>query len=131
MKAENGSILPLGLGVIAATLAFGLFFLELGGIQYQTVRNKQVSDVLALEVAGQLLGDDIPPVMGLDYAPAISSLVQQATKLLQLVPENFSVISQDGKTVEATFCTRWVSVTGFALGNFGHVCASSKSRAIT
>ena len=131
MKNEAGSIIPLGVGAIAATLVIGLLFLELGGIQYQTIRNKQVSDVLALDVAGQLLGDGIPPVQGLDYAPTVTSLSAQAAASIKITPESFSVVSHDGKTVEANFCTRWISITGFSLGNFGSVCASSKARAIT
>lgn len=131
MKSDSGSILPLAIAVIVFTLVIGLVFLELGGIQLQTVRNKQISDSLALELAGQLKADAVAPVIGLDYAPALEPELNGLVKLLRLEPKSLSVISQDGKTVEAIFCTPWESVTGLTLGMFGDVCVQSKARAIT
>ncbi len=131
MSNESGSILPLGIAVIAGTLVLGLVFLELGGVQYQTVRNKQVSDVLALEVSEQLISDGIPPVIGLDYSPTVAALLKESSQAIGVSAKFISVLSPDGKTLEAVFCTQWTSITGLTLGNFGDVCARSKARAIT
>ncbi|MEY4397665.1 MAG: hypothetical protein RLZ53_241 [Actinomycetota bacterium] len=131
MKRESGSILPLGIAIIAGTLALGMVFLELGGVQYQTVRNKQLSDVLALKVAGQLVTDGIPPVIGLDYSPTVTGLIAASSKTIGVTAKYISVVSRDGKTMEAVFCTGWESITGLTLGNFGDVCATSRARAIT
>lgn len=131
MKNESGSILPLGIAVIAGTLVLGLVFLELGGIQYQTVRNKQVSDLLALEVSGQLMSDKIPPVIGLDYSPSVAELLRVSSQTLGLNVKSSSVLSLDGRTLEAVFCTQWKSITGFSLGNVGEVCAKSRARALS
>lgn len=131
MKNESGSILPLGIAVIAGSLVLGLVFLELGGVQYQTVRNKQVSDVLALEVARQLVTDGVPPVIGLDYSPTVTDVMATTTHVIGIVAKSASVVSRDGKTMEAVFCTQWASITGVTLGNFGDVCATSRARAIT
>jgi hypothetical protein len=131
VKRESGSILPLGIAIIAGTLALGMVFLELGGVQYQTVRNKQLSDVLALKVAGQLVTDGIPPVIGLDYSPTVTGLIAASSKTIGVTAKYISVVSRDGKTMEAVFCTGWESITGLTLGNFGDVCATSRARAIT
>lgn len=131
MKSESGSILPLGLAVVAGTLVLGLVFLELGGVQYQTVRNKQVSDVLALEVAGQLVADRVPPVIGLDYSPTVTDVTSASSQVIGVTAKYISVVSRDGKTMEAVFCTKWESITGLTFGNFGTVCARSRARAIT
>lgn len=131
MRNESGSILPLGIAVIAVTLVLGLVFLELGGVQYQTVRNKQVSDVLALEVSEQLISDGIPPVIGLDYSPTVVQVLRESSLVIGVSGKSISVLSLDGKTLEAVFCTQWTSITGLTLGNFGDVCARSRARAIT
>lgn len=117
--------------MIVGTLVIGLVFLELGGVQLQTVRNKQVSDNLALELAGQFQADGIPPVVGLEYAPMLAPKLQSLVKVLHLAPKSLAVVSRDGITVEATFCTEWESVSGLTLGVFGDVCVLSKARAIT
>ena len=131
MRNDRGSILPLGIAVIAVTLVLGMVFLELGGVQYQTVRNKQVSDVLALEVSEQLISDGIPPVIGLDYSPTVVLLMKESSRAIGVSGKSISVRSLDGKTLEAVFCTQWTSITGLTLGNFGDVCARSRARAIT
>lgn len=131
MRNESGSILPLGIAVIAVTLVLGLVFLELGGVQYQTVRNKQVSDALALEVSEQLISDGIPPVIGLDYSPTVVQVLRESSLVIGVSGKSISVLSLDGKTLEAVFCTQWTSITGLTLGNFGDVCARSRARAIT
>jgi hypothetical protein len=130
MRNESGSILPLGIAVVAGTLVLGLLLLELGGVQYQTVRNKQVSDLIALEVAGQLVTDGIPPVIGLDYLPTVKDLLSASSRAIGITAKSMSVLSHDGKTLEAIFCTQWTSITGLTLGNIGEVCASSRARAI-
>ena len=131
MKSESGSILPLGIAVVAGTLVLGLVFLELGGVQYQTVRNKQVSDTLALEVAEQLVTDGVPPVIGLDYLQTVTDVMAASTDVIGVAVKSASIISRDGKTMEAVFCTQWTSITGVTLGNFGDVCATSRARVIT
>ncbi|MEO0313403.1 MAG: hypothetical protein RL140_633 [Actinomycetota bacterium] len=131
MNREAGSVLPLGIAAIVGTLVIGMVFLEMAGVQYQTIRNKQVSDVLSLEVAGQLLADGVAPVVGLDYAPTVKKLIFSSAETLSITPSAVSVISQDGKTLETVVCTKWASVTGLTLGNFGDVCARSKARAVT
>lgn len=130
MNREAGSVLPLGIAAIAGTLVVGLVFLEMAGVQYQTIRNKQVSDVLSLEVAGQFLADGVAPVIGLDYTPTVKELLNASSKTLSITPNSVSVTSQDGKTLETVVCTQWASVTGITLGNFGDVCATSKARAV-
>lgn len=130
MTRDSGSILPLGIGILAISLAFSLLLTELGSLRVQEIRNKQVSDLLALEVSGQLLSDGIPPVIGLDYLSSVRKTFTEATDVLGLDPTAAQVLSLDGKTIEARFCTHWTSITGFTFGNAGEVCVESKARAI-
>jgi len=131
VKSDRGSILPLGLAGLALTLAVTLLFLELTGIELQTLRNKQLADVMALKTATDLKNDQIPPVVGLDYVPAIRPLIFNTSKNLRLSPTSLRLVSHDGKTMEAMVCTRWISITGFSFGNFGGICATSKARAVS
>lgn len=131
MNSERGSILPLGIGLITLTLTLVLLFIELTGIQIRTVTIKQATDVLALEVSGQLHSDGIPPVVGLDYRPVVRSQLADVSGLLSLQPTVVEVMSKDGLTIEATICESWRSITGLSFGQFGSVCASSKARVLT
>lgn len=131
MLSERGSILPLGIGVIAATVVITFVFAELTGVAIQTLRNKQLADVSSLRVAGDLLKDGIPPLIGLDYSPVIQDLLGAASKHLQVSPTQVSVLSLDGQTMETEICTKWKSITGLTFGNVGEVCARSKARAVS
>jgi hypothetical protein len=131
MLSERGSILPLGVGLIAITILVSFVFAEFTGISIQTLRNKQLADVSSLKVADDLLKDGIPPVIGLDYQPAISELLVATAKHLEISPTKVTVLSLDGQTLETEICTQWKSITGLTFGNFGEVCAKSKARAVS
>ena len=131
MRSERGSILPLGIGVIALTVVVSFLFAELTGVSIQTFSNKQLADVASLKVAGDLLKDGIPPVIGLDYAPVISDLLAAAAIHLEITPTKVTVLSLDGQTLETEICTQWQSITGLTFGNVGEVCAKSKARAVS
>lgn len=131
MSEETGSIIPLGLGIISLTAVIALVLVELIGVQYQTLQNKQLADVLVLKVAKDLKVDGIAPVKNLDYRPVVSDLVDASTSHMRVMVADISVSSRDGKTIEALVCSEWVSITGLSLGAFGQVCASSKARAIS
>jgi hypothetical protein len=131
VASERGSILPIGLAGIAVSLMVSLVFLELVGVQLQTLRNKQVADVLSLKVSADLLHDGISPIVGLEYLPATQMVFGVAIEHLKIRPSHASVVSFDGKTIEATVCSYWLSISGITLGNSGEVCAKSKARAIS
>jgi len=130
IREDKGSIIPLGIGVMGLSLVFSLVMVELISSQYQTMQAKQVADVLTLQVAGDLKKDEIPPVIGLDYFPVTSESLNISSRQLGIEPINVKVTSPDGKTIAATVCVKWKSVTGFSLGNAGTLCATSKARAI-
>lgn len=130
MKSESGSVLPLGIGVIAASVVFVLVMLEVIGCQFQTLQLKQVADVLALQVAEDLHQDKIAPVVNLEYNPVVGDTLKQVNNQMGLKVDEVSVASHDGKTIDATVCAPWRSITGFTLGNAGKLCANSKARAI-
>jgi len=130
MKGERGSVMPLGIAITAFSLLASMFFVELIGIQYQTLQNKQLADVLALNVSGQLMNDKVPPVPNLNYSPMLTPLIQEASIRLAIYPSQVFVSSNDGKTIQAQVCTPWRSVTGITFGGIGSVCAESKARAI-
>ena len=131
MKTDAGSIIPLGIAAITLSLLLSLLFAELTGVEIQTLRNKQLSDLLALKAATDLRKDSIPPVVGLDYFPALKELSQEASRVLKIAPTQVSVLSKDGKTLEGKVCTRWNSITGLTFDAFGTVCSVSKARAIS
>lgn len=131
MCEDKGSIIPLGLGVIATTAAIALLFTELIGVQYQTLQNKQLADVIVLKVANDLQGDGITPVTNLEYRPVVNELLSVASAHMRVRVSDVSVISRDGKTLEALVCSEWVSFTGLNLGLFGKICASTKARSIS
>ena len=128
-KRERGSILPLGIGVIALSLAFSLVTVELIGIQDQTLQAKQLADTFALQVAEDLRKDGIEPIVNLHYNPTITETRLVATHFLQLEPTQVEVVSHDGKTISSTVCLSWKSITGFTLGSLGLLCARSNARA--
>jgi hypothetical protein len=130
MHSEEGSIIPLGVAAICLSVVLTLVFVELTGVEIQTLRNKQLSDALALKVATDLKTDAISPVVGLEYAPAVQGLTQIASQHLGIDPTAVSILSRDGKTLEALVCTTWESITGLSFELFGKVCATSKARAI-
>lgn len=116
--------------MISLSAVIALIFLELVGVQYQTLQLKQVSDVLALKVASDLRRDGIEPLRNLEYLPVVSELLGVTSAVLGVTPSQVSVLSKDGKTITASVCADWRSITGFKLGVFGEVCSSSKARAI-
>jgi len=128
--SEEGSIVPLGIGVLVLTSVFVLVCVEIVGVQMQSMRVKQLGDTLALEVASQLESDRVPPVIGLNYLPSVSAKFQKLSQFLNLSITDARIQSNDGKTIESMFCVEWRSVTGISFGNFGKVCESSKARAI-
>lgn len=131
IKGESGSIIPLGVSVISLSAIFALVIVELIGVQFQTLQNKQVCDVLVLKVALDLKQDSIAPIKGLEYRPVVTEVLESSSSHLGIQPSEVSVISPDGKTMTATVCTQWRSITGITFGSFGNVCASSKARAIS
>lgn len=131
IRSETGSIIPLGISVISLSAIFALVMVELIGVQFQTLQNKQVADVLVLKVALDLNEDEITPVRGLDYRPVVNEVLSSSAAQLRIRPSEVSVTSPDGKTVTATVCTDWRSITGLTLKVFGSVCANSKARAIS
>jgi hypothetical protein len=128
-RSESGSIIPIGIGVIALSLAISLVVVELIGVQYQTLQTKQLADVIALQVASDLNRDGIAPISGLDYSPVVRATLAKAAYQLGIVPVEVSVNSPDQKTILGVVCTRWISITGFQSDLFGNVCSSSKARA--
>lgn len=130
-RRESGSILPIGIGIITLSALFALVMVELIGLQFQTLQNKQLADVLALKVATDLNQDQIPPVQNLDYRPVIQEISAEAAGQLNIEPVEISVISADGRTISATVCTNWKSITGITFGQLGLVCAQAKARAIS
>lgn len=131
IKSEAGSIIPLGVTVISLSVIFTFVMVELIGIQFQTIQNKQVSDVLVLKVAFDLSQDSIAPIKGLDYRPVVTEVLESSAAHIGIHPSEVSISSPDGKTMAATVCTQWKSITGFTLGAMGNVCANSKARAIS
>jgi hypothetical protein len=131
ISEESGSIIPFGLGIISLTAVIALVLVELIGVQYQTLQNKQLADVLVLKVAKDLKADGIAPIVGLDFRPVVSEMLHASSSHLRVGVADLSVGSRDGKTIEALVCSEWVSITGFSLGSFGQVCANSKARAIS
>jgi hypothetical protein len=130
MRGERGSILPLGIGILALTVVVILFFAERIGVEFQTIQNKQLADVTALQIASDLSRDGIAPVQGLDYLPAAKTTLETGARFLGLNPSQVSISSPDGKTIYSTVCTHWRSITGLTFNLFGEVCASSKARAV-
>lgn len=110
---------------------FAFVMVELIGIQYQTLQNKQVADVLVLKVTGDLHRDAIPPVVGLDYSPTVAQELKQSSTQLGIEPVETALSTVDGKTLSATVCTAWKSITGLKFGALGKVCAQAKARAIS
>lgn len=131
MRCDSGSIIPLGIAVITLSAIFSLVTVELIGIQFQTLQNKQVADVLVLKVSSDLHRDAIPPVTGLDYSPTVSEELKQSSSHLGIEPVGIAISTVDGKTLSATVCTTWKSITGFKFGAWGNVCAQSNARAIS
>lgn len=131
MASDRGSILPLGIAGLALSVVITLLFFELTGVQLQTLRNKQLADVLSLKIASDLRGDQIAPIQGLEYLPVLRTILGTTATQLRISPTRVSVTSNDGKTIESIVCTSWESITGLRLGNFGQVCASSKARAVS
>jgi hypothetical protein len=131
VKADSGSIIPLGIGAISLSLLVSLLFAELTGVEIQKLRNKQLSDVLVLKIATDLRKNSIPPLIGLDYSPVLQDLSATTSKVLKFEPTQISVESQDGKTMEGKVCSRWKSITGLSFDSFGFVCSTSKARAIS
>lgn len=131
MGSESGSIIPFGIAAICLSLVISLLFAELTGVEIQTFKNKQLSDLLTLKVAADLRKDEIAPLVGLEYAPALTEITATASKHLGITPANVSVFTSDGKTIEGKVCTAWKSITGLTFGSFGIVCSSSKARAAT
>lgn len=130
-RSESGSIIPIGIGIVTLSAIFALVMVELIGVQLQTLQNKQLADVLALKVATDLQRDQIAPVQNLDYLPVVKDLVTEAALQLKINPMEISVMSADGRTISATVCTNWKSITGITLGQLGRVCAQAKARAIS
>lgn len=128
-RNDSGSIIPIGVGVIALSLAISLVLVELIGVQYQTLQTKQLADVIALQVASDLNRDGIAPISGLEYSPVIRDTLATAANHLGIEPVEVSVLSPDQKTILGVVCTRWISITGFQANLFGNVCSSSKARA--
>lgn len=131
IRRETGSIIPLGLTVISLSAIFALVMVEFIGVQFQTLQNKQVADVLVLKVALDLNQDSIAPIRGLEYRPVVNEVLGSSSAHLGVQPVEVSVNSPDGKTMTATVCTQWKSFTGLTLGAFGKVCANSKARTIS
>ena len=127
---ETGSTIPLGLGFLAMVSVFSLVFLELVGIQLQTLRDKQLADLAALTAANQLRVTAVSPVANHNYFSIIKPEILAAERELKLNPTLVSVTSSDGKTIEATVCTQWESITNVRIANGGQVCATSKARAL-
>lgn len=131
IRSDSGSILPIGIGVISISVIIALVLVEVIGVQYQTLENKQLADVAALKVATDLNQDGIAPVRNLEYQQVVFPVIQAASALLGISPVEVSVISQDERTIEAVVCSYWTSITGLRLGSIGKICSSSKARAIS
>lgn len=130
MRDESGSILPIGIAALSITVVVSLVFLELVGVQLQTLRNKQLADVIALRTASYMLLNELTPIPGRNYFSVARRLSSEASMELEVTPTETTVFSNDGKTMQATVCSSWISITGLSLGNTGSVCASSKARAV-
>lgn len=128
-RNDSGSIIPIGIGVIALSIAISLVLVELIGVQYQSLQTKQLADVIALQVASDLNRDGIAPISDLDYTPAVKATLQVASTHLGIKLQEVSVTSPDRKTILGVVCTQWNSITGFQSSLFGNVCSSSKARA--
>lgn len=128
-RNDSGSIIPIGVGVIALSLAISLVLAELIGVQYQTLQTKQLADVIALQVASDLNRDGIAPISGLDYSPVVRDTLATAANQLGIEPVEVSVTSPDQRTILGVVCKHWVSITGFQADLFGNICSSSKARA--
>lgn len=128
---EAGSIIPLGVTLISLSAIFALVMVELIGVQFQTLQIKQIADVLVLKVALDLNQDSIAPIKDLEYRPAVIEELESSAQHLGIQPLEVSVTSPDGKTMTATVCAPWKSITGLTFGTLGNVCANSKARAIS
>ena len=130
MRNDSGSILPLGIGVVCLTAVFVFIMVELIGVQFQTLENKQLADVAALAVATDLNHDQIAPIVNLDYLPPVLSRLTAAAEFLGVAVSGAKVSTTDGRTIVATICSNWKSITGFSVGEFGEICATSKARSM-
>ena len=130
-RQDSGSIIPIGIGLITLSAIFAFVMAELIGVQFQTLQNKEIADVLVLKVANDLRRDQIPPVTNLDYSPAVRDILAEASSQLGVEPIEVRVATSDGKTMTATVCTQWKSITGINFGLVGRVCSQAKARAIS
>ncbi len=118
MKLDRGSTLPLVIGLITLLLATIFITTELQTLLIQRANALSEARFAALYVAKQT--SKIPPVVGLDYGPAVEG---------QLVGvSSITVVTQDGKTFEATVCETWHSPLGLHADT--EVCDNAKARAI-
>jgi hypothetical protein len=118
VKAERGSTLPLIIGLASLLLATTFTFSELQSLLL--LRSRALTDArfAALYIARETAG--IPPVIGLDYSPAVLGELAGVSSV--------TVTSNDGKTFASKVCLVWKSPLG--LRPEALVCDEAKARVI-
>lgn len=119
MKRDRGSTLPLVIGLASLLLATIFTTSELQSFLLQRSRALSDARFAALYIAKQTSG--FPPVINLDYSPAVVGELSQAASI--------SVTSSDGRTFTARICHRWQSPFGLHADSL--VCDEAKSRVIS
>jgi hypothetical protein len=117
LNREDGSIMPLAIGLSALAVALTLAMCEVATLQVTHSRAQSEARFAAMLVIKSQNG--IPPVAELDYGPTLSGLIQASS---------IRVVSHDSKTVEATVCETWQSPFGLHADQL--VCAVSRSRTV-
>jgi hypothetical protein len=118
VKTDRGSTLPLIIGLASLLLATTFTFSELQSLLLFRSRALTDARFAALYIAKETAG--IPPVIGLDYSPAV---------LGELVGvSSVTVNSNDGKTFTSKVCLVWKSPLG--LHPEALICDEAKARVI-
>lgn len=118
MRREEGSMLPLIIGATALLLGLSLTLSEVLALRLAQDRTKADANFAVLYVLKQL--QDIPPVVGLDYAQVVVGQVPEAISL--------RVASDDGRTLTAKICESWESPLSLHVS--AQVCDQASARLI-
>jgi len=119
MKADEGSTLPLIIGLSALLISMVLVTAEAQSLVLVKARALSEARLAALYIAKQTAG--FAPVRGLDYSQAALSVLGPILSV--------RVASRDGKTFDAEVCQKWESP--FGLHPAVAICDQAKARAIS
>ena len=118
MKTDRGSTIPLLIG-LSTLLLFTIFTVsELQSLLVTKQRALSDARFAALFVAKS--SGEVPPVVGLDYSPAVRPELPEASEI--------KVFTNDQKTFVARVCLSWRSPLG--LHASATICDEAKARVI-